>query len=115
MPIGGGGFEPAPSPSERLGGGEGRGEGGALFAHSAGLRYLGMRFAGSVTLLDFGLLILGGGMSDIISTVPLSFEALAERVHPEATIMAAEVSVARAGLADSAWILGAADRVRASW
>jgi glucokinase len=71
-------------------------------------RHLGTALAGYVTLLNPERLILGGG---IMSTVPALFDTLARRVHAQATVMAREVRVERAGLADSAGIFGAADRV----
>ena len=71
-------------------------------------RHLGTALAGYVTLLNPERLILGGG---IMSKVPALFDTLARRVHAQATVMAREVRVQRAGLADSAGIFGAADRV----
>jgi glucokinase len=71
-------------------------------------RYLGMSLAGYVTLLNPELLILGGG---VMSTVLSLFEVLTERVRASTTVLARELRVERAGLGDSAGIVGAADRV----
>lgn len=71
-------------------------------------RYLGTALAGYVTLLNPELLVLGGG---IMTTVPMLFDALAERVRARTTVMARGVRVEHAGLGDSAGIFGAADRV----
>lgn len=69
-------------------------------------RFLTMAVANYVTILNPGVLVMGGG---VIATVPALFDAVAERVPELTTLLAARsLRIERAALGDLSGLLGAA-------